>query len=299
MSAIERQDVLVIDDSELIHALLRVRLQHEAIDLHHAYSAEEGLAAAKAIKPHLILLDVSMPKTSGFELCRILKQDPELVQIPVIFLTGAAGVASKLWGFDVGAVDYVTKPFEPAELRARVRSALRTRKLLQMLEERARIDGLTGLWNRSYFDRRLAEEIAVCNRHDRQLSLVLVDVDHFKRINDTYGHPFGDRVLEAIGRTLEKGRGTDVVFRYGGEEFAVIARHTPLESAMTLADSMRHRIEAMNLTGNNGEPVVVTASFGVAGSEALETPTPAALLAAADAALYVSKREGRNCVRAA
>lgn len=298
MGDVDRQEVLVIDDSELIHALLRARLQHEGVDLHHAHSAEEGLAKARALRPDLILLDVSMPDISGFEVCKRLKSDPELVRIPVIFLTGASSVANKVEGLDLGAVDYVTKPFEHAELRARVAAALRTKRLLDMLEQRARIDGLTGLWNRSYFDRKLQEETAVCRRYGRTVSLILVDVDHFKKVNDTYGHPFGDRVLEGVGRTLRRVRETDAACRYGGEEFAIIATHTGRTPAFGLADEIRDRIAAMTLV-SNGSPVPVTASFGVSSSEGIEHPTSEILLSAADAALYEAKRSGRNCVRVA
>ena len=153
------QTVLVIDDSPDVHRLLEVRLRPEGLILHCALSAEEGLAKARDAKPDLILLDVDLPLMTGFEVCQKLKEDSTLAQVPVIFLTGASEVHTKVQGFDLGAVDYVTKPFEPAELRARVRAALRTKRYHDLLSARSHVDGLTGVWNRSYFNQRFGEEV--------------------------------------------------------------------------------------------------------------------------------------------
>src|SRR5450631_822939 len=140
--------VLAIDDSPDIHRLLDVRLKPEGLVVHHALDAQDGLAQASRIQPDLILLDVDLPLITGFEVCRKLKDDPALAHVPIIFLTGATDVYTKVQGFDLGAVDYVTKPFEPAELRARVRAALRTKRFHDILAARSHIDGLTGIWNR-------------------------------------------------------------------------------------------------------------------------------------------------------
>src|SRR5579863_2083834 len=187
------QSVLAIDDSPDIHKLLDVRLRPEGLILHHALTADEGLAMARDLKPDLILLDVNLPLVTGFEVCKKLKDDPPTANIPIIFLTGASEVYSKVQGFDLGGVDYVVKPFEPAELRARVRAALRTKRFHDLLSARAHVDGLTGIWNRSYFEQRMAEEISRTQRHGGAVSLVMLDLDHFKRLNDDFGHPFGDQ----------------------------------------------------------------------------------------------------------
>ncbi|HEY4117046.1 MAG TPA: response regulator, partial [Byssovorax sp.] len=191
--------LLVIDDSHDIHSLLEVRLRPEGLRVHHAHDGEQGVKMTEALLPDVILLDVEMPEVSGFDVCRRLKADPRTSGIPIIFLTGASDVDTKVHGFDLGAVDYVTKPFEPAELRARVRAALRTKRYQDLLETRASIDGLTGLSTRRCFDERLAAEVQLANVERRSLSLVMLDVDHFKSLNDTYGHPFGDRVLQSLG----------------------------------------------------------------------------------------------------
>ena len=292
------QSVLVIDDTEDIHHLLGVRLRSEGLELHHASSAAEGIACARTVVPDLILLDIDMPRMNGFEVCRALKADPTTSAIPVIFLSAASDVDDKVAGFDVGAVDFVTKPFNTAELRARVRAALRTKRYQDMLAQRAQIDALTGLWNRGYFDQRLDDEIAAARRYDRDVTLVLVDLDHFKKLNDAHGHPFGDRVLQATGEVLASTvRATDAACRYGGEEFALILTETPSSGALTCAERVRDRIERLGLQ-SRAKPVLTTASLGFACTSAIpkDSLTPQSILAAADGALYAAKQGGRNRV---
>lgn len=295
------QSVLVIDDSPEIHQLLAVRLKPEGLALHHSHSADDGLACALDLRPDLVLLDVDMPGRTGFEVCERLKSDPRTLGIPIIFLTGSGDVESKVRGFDLGGVDYVTKPFEPAELRARVRAALRTKRFQDLLESRANVDALTSLWNRAYFDRRVNEEMAAVSRYGRVVSLVLIDIDHFKRLNDSYGHPFGDQVLSRIGELLwETAREADAPCRYGGEELACILTETDLEGATTVAERLRQRISSLALS-QKGASVVVTASFGVGSTEQSmgHAWTGADLIRRADEALYAAKHGGRNRVCAA
>jgi diguanylate cyclase (GGDEF)-like protein len=289
------QTLLVIDDSVDIHRLLDVRLRPEEVVLYHAHTAEEGLAKARDLKPDLILLDVELPVMSGFEVCESLKQDPALAEIPVIFLTGATDIHTKVQGLELGAVDYVVKPFDPAELRARVRAALRTKRYHDLLSARANVDGLTGIWNRSYFNQRFGEEIAAAQRYSRFVSLVMLDLDHFKAHNDTFGHPFGDRILQVVGDILHSAvRTTDAPCRFGGEEFALILTETPAEGALVIAERIRQRI-AGTVFRPKDVSVPVTASFGVASSEAFgETVSVARMIRAADEALYRAKNEGRN-----
>jgi len=294
--------VLVIDDSRDIHDILYVRLKPEDVALHCAMDAHDGLAKARDLLPDLILLDIDMPGMSGLELCQKLKSDAATASVPIIFLTGSTDLDCKVQGFDLGAVDYVTKPFQPAELRARVRAALRTKRYHDLLSRRAQIDGLTGLWNRAYFDRRLDEETAAVQRYGRKLSLVLLDVDHFKRVNDTHGHPFGDRVLQLVGEAMHRAlRTVDAPCRYGGEEFAVVLTQTDLAGAMIVAERLRAAVAGLGLA-HRGTPVPVTASCGVAAGE-LVSPTSrcssALLVEMADEALYAAKQAGRDRVSAA
>lgn len=297
-----RPVVLVIDDSQDIHDILAVRLKPEQVDLHAALEAQDGLTRARALVPDLVLLDIDMPNMTGFEICQRLKDDPMTAAVPIIFLTGAAEVHTKVQGFDLGAVDYVTKPFEPAELRARVRAALRTKRYHDLLATRAQIDGLTGLWNRAYFDRRLREEALAAVRYERPVSLVLLDLDHFKRLNDDHGHPFGDRVLQAVGEILwGELRAVDAPCRYGGEELGLILTHTDLDGAMVVGERVRAAIASMSLR-HKGAQVRVTASVGVSATSLVEPRTAVTgelMIDLADQALYRAKRGGRDRVERA
>ena len=293
------QTILAIDDSPEIHQLLKVRLKNLDVELSHAHCGFDGFDQAQASNPDLILLDVMMPDASGFDICRKLKATSETRNIPVIFLTGASDVDQKVLGFDVGAVDYIQKPFDSAELNARVRAALRTKRFQDMLAQRAMIDGLTGLWNRAHFDQRLHEEIAAAQRYDRPMSLIMMDVDKFKNLNDNHGHPFGDEVLQAIGDVLqESARMTDWPCRYGGEEFGFILRETDLEGAIIMAERVRAEIEGLELR-NKAQAVSVTASFGVVSSTLCMNPVELSskwVIESADKALYAAKESGRNRV---
>lgn len=290
--------VLAIDDSELIHRLLEARLQGENLELHSATSSEEGLKKAKLLQPEVVLLDIGLEGMNGFELLTKLKEDNETQNIAVIFISATVEPMDRVRGLDMGAIDFITKPFDALELKARVRSALRTQYLVKMLEQRAQLDGLTGLWNRRYFDQRLEQEISEAKRHKRVLTLALCDVDRFKRLNDQFGHPFGDMVLEKVAQILSGGRTSDIVCRYGGEEFGLIFSSTNIERGREVAERLRVAIEEAAWPGN--PDLVVTASFGVCDTECLDGDlTTEAMLKAADMALYKAKQNGRNCVKAA
>jgi diguanylate cyclase (GGDEF)-like protein len=292
------QTVLVIDDDEDIHALIDVRLKPECVHVLHAADAEAALALARSRSPDLILLDLDLPGKSGLDLCKELRDTLELSAIPVIFLTGTVDVAMKVRAFDAGAMDYVTKPFDAVERRARVRAALRTKRLLDMLATRAKVDGLTGIWNRAFFDARLAEAAASHLRYGRPVSVLIVDVDHFKALNDIAGHPFGDQVLRRVAATVgSQLRSGDVACRYGGEEFGVILHECERGAARTVGERIRERIEQLELV-HAGRKMPITASVGYGSSDMLpgQPVTAEALLAIADRGLYVAKRGGRNRV---
>jgi diguanylate cyclase (GGDEF)-like protein len=228
-----------------------------------------------------------------------MKSNPHTSDLAIIFLTSKSDVATKVEAFESGAVDYVTKPFDPVELRARARAALRTRRYQDLLASCARIDALTGLWNRTHLDERLTEEMSAAHRHKRAVSVVRLDVDNFESINDQFGRPFGDMVLQRVARALSATvRESDTVCRYGGESFAIILRETSGEQAFVAAERMRLAIAGTPLL-HLQRPVRVTASFGVsshsprAGSDC---PPPLALVGAANRALHQAKQAGRNRV---
>ncbi len=290
------QSILAIDDSEEIHRLLDVRLRNEGLIIHHALNAEDGLAKARELQPDLILLDVVLPSTSGFALCRTLKEDPRTAHVPIIFLTGTSDMENKVAGLDLGATDYVTKPFDAAELCARVRSALRNKRCVDLLAAKAQLDALTGMWNRGYFNQRLSDELAATRRYGRKVTLIMLDIDHFKRINDEHGHPVGDRVLVAVGEVLSSSvRTADAPCRYGGEEFAIILSETDLAGAMTVCERIQERLALLEVKTRDSK-LTVTASIGVVSSECLERAanTPERLIESADDALYRAKQSGRN-----
>jgi len=289
--------VVAIDDSKLIHRLLRARLKHENVQLHGAMSGAEGLELVHRLHPEVILLDVEMPEMDGFEVLRALKADVSTSDIPVIILSGSCDTERKVQGLDLGAHDFVTKPFDFSELQARVRAALRLRRMLRMLAQRAHIDGLSGLWNRAYFDEQIAREFAGARRHGTNLALVLCDVDRFKSINDRFGHPFGDRVIEIFATILQSERSTDIACRYGGEEFVLLMPRTDAAGAGNAAERCRGRLESC--TWERRPELVITASFGVADLRLLGASSPEDLIGAADRALYQAKEGGRNRVQVA
>ena len=285
--------VLIVDDSPDALALAKARLGKEGLELICADGGRAGLETASREKPDLILLDVDMPDLSGFDVCRSLKANDELCMIPIIFLSGSGGPEDKVKGLNLGAVDYVTKPFDAFELRARVNAALRTKHMQDLLIEHARIDPLTGLTNRRGLMERLRQEWSRIQRYGGVLSFIMGDVDHFKRLNDTYGHTTGDRALcEIAGAIAGQCRETDLPVRYGGEEFAIVVPDEAAGAAR-LAERCRQAIENIRL--NIGpETARMTASFGVV--DAADADSPETMIQQADEALYRAKDAGRNRV---
>lgn len=288
--------VLLIDDCYDVYRLLRARLRSESIDLVGVTSGAEGLQTALDIKPSIILLDLDMPEMDGFEVLRHLKSHPATLGIPVIVLSGIQSPHDKVTAFDLGAVDYITKPFELTELRIRVRSALRLFSLMRMLEQKAQIDGLTGLWNRAHFDERWEQEIERARRHGKPVSLAILDLDHFKSINDTYGHPAGDSVIQGLAKIVQRqARASDICCRFGGEEFVIVMPETPPEDARTLCERIRAELEETDWPRHPKRKVTVSCGVaGVAGVEGGQTPDKTPWIEAADKALYASKEGGRN-----
>jgi two-component system cell cycle response regulator len=290
--------VLIIDDSPEAIAVARVRLASEDnLTILCAEGGRRGLEMLKSERPDLVLLDVDMPDLSGFDLCKTIKSDPELCMIPIIFLTGSGGPEDKVRGLDLGAVDYISKPFDAFELRARVRAALRTKHFQDLLIEHAQIDPLTSLHNRRALQDRLAQEWERLMRHGGRLAFIMVDLDHFKRVNDTYGHSVGDRVLQEAAKVLQgQCRKIDLPVRYGGEEFAFVMPEVTVFDAANLAERCRSGMEKIAVKAGSGT-VGITASFGVSDSDGVGSTD--ALIERADRALFQAKESGRNRVEIA
>ena len=292
--ALDSMKILIIDDDVDSLAIAKLRLKKVGYEIESASNGVEGLEKAAQISPDLILLDVQMPGKSGFEVCKELKLNSELRNIPVIFLSATDDVSEKVKGLDLGAVDYVTKPFDIFELRARVRAALRTKRLQDLLLKYGEVDSLTEIYNRRVLMERLQQEWGRIQRKPAPLSFIMVDIDNFKLVNDTYGHPVGDNVLVGFSNILSQAiRSGDIVGRYGGEEFGIVMTNCTSSEAALAADRYRIEIEKAVFVARKQE-FSVTASFGV--SDSTGRANIDELIKGADAALYKAKETGRNKV---
>jgi diguanylate cyclase (GGDEF)-like protein len=279
--------ILIADDDADIRLLVTMRLERAGYRVLSAQNGEEALQLAAEHDPDLLLLDVSMPVLNGHELCLALTAENPSPP-PVIFLSGRTMPKDRVLGLEAGAVDYMTKPFDAKELVARVSIALRTGRRMASLAHDASIDRLTGLLNRAQLDDRLADAIARAGQLGTNLGCVLLDLDHFKSINDRFGHLTGDDVLREVASRLRRNlRSADVVFRYGGEEFCVLAEGGDGPGTVFVGEKLLAAIAAEPING-----IEVTASAGVA-IWTSGFDEPAELLAAADAALYEAKDAGR------
>jgi diguanylate cyclase (GGDEF)-like protein len=294
-----RPRVLIIDDVSSNIEILGEALSQD-YDVRFACSGQEGLDIALADPPDVILLDVVMPEMDGFEVCRRLKDLDDLQNIPVIFVTARDAEEDQGIGLSLGAVDYITKPFNPALVRMRVRNHAESKRRADLLASLAMIDGLTHLPNRRRFDEQLELEWKHCQRDAVPLSLLLMDIDDFKGFNDHFGHGEGDACLQRVADALAKAahRPTDLLARYGGEEFVAILPNTDAIGARQVGERLRAAVEALAIPHAPREVGrVVTLSVGCAtGTPHNPDLTPSALLKAADDQLYAAKRDGRNRV---
>jgi diguanylate cyclase (GGDEF)-like protein len=284
------QRTMIVDDSIPLHKLIKTHLDGAGLEFYSAYDGPSALSLAAELRPRLILLDVDMPGMDGFEVCRRLKANVDTTTIPIIFLTADFHANDKVMGLDLGAVDYVTKPFKPEELCARVRASLRAR---QLLEQKAMIDGLTGLWNHKYLEDHTAAQLSLASRSGWPLSCIALDVDGLRQINRKHGIPFGDEILRSIGNILLKQcRAEDAVCRGEGGKFTVVVSAMSRAGAGHLAERLCSQVQT-ELRSHAGKEVRVTCSFGVADSL---VASDAALLTRAEAALVRAKQNGGNCV---
>jgi diguanylate cyclase (GGDEF)-like protein len=268
-----------------------------------ATSGAQALTLCRDRLPDLLLLDVQMPGMDGFELCAQLKADAALSAIAVIFVTSNDRPEDETRALEAGAADFISKPFNPAVVRARVRAQLTLKRQADLLREMVFIDGLTGVHNRRHFDDRLTTEVQRARRTGAKLALLMADVDFFKRYNDCYGHVAGDECLRRVASALKSclRRPADVLSRYGGEEFACILPDTDLSGAMAVAQHMELEVRALHLPHARSDVgVLVTLSIGVAVAPPSGGCEAAALVGLADEQLYRAKAEGRArvCARA-
>jgi len=292
-----RARILLVDDEYIYIVLLADTLDTD-YEIVYATSSANAIEIATSTKLDLILLDVMMPGLNGYEICTRLKEDDRTKDIPIIFVTSLADAGAETKGLRLGAVDYITKPFDPEPVKARVSTQIKLKVAQEKLALLAATDGLTGLWNRAHFDAMLAYEYSRHIRSGGELSLILLDVDHFKAFNDTYGHVSGDDCLRQVALAISgtASRLTDVVARYGGEEFILLLPETSLEGAMILAEKVRKCISDLDLPHRLSNEGHITASFGVSCSRIRLLSAQSELVIEADMQLYAAKAAGRNRV---
>jgi diguanylate cyclase (GGDEF)-like protein len=311
-------DILVVDDTPENLTVLRQMLTEQGYRVRPALSGEIALKAVQVDIPDLILLDIMMPGMDGFEVCRKLKAEAGTRDIPVLFISALNEEADKIKGFQVGGVDFITKPFHGAEVLARVEIHLALRnmhlQLLAEIEERkqaeqalleanrnldrlASLDGLTKIANRRQFDLHLQQEWKRLRREQVPIAIILCDIDYFKPYNDAYGHVAGDKCLKQIAQGIRRAvkRPADLVARYGGEEFAVILTNTDIDGAVKVAEEIRKEIGILKIPHEQSKVGRhVSLSMGVSSTVPDRSIKPEEFINDADQLLYQAKEAGRD-----
>lgn len=291
-----RGRILIVDDMmENVLVLNNIlKEQHEVL---FALKGDKAIELAQTRAPDLILLDAVMPDMDGYTVCTKLKHDPLTVDIPIIFITALTDVQDETRALDIGAVDFISKPVNPSIVQARVRTHLTLKRQTDLLRRLTLSDGLTGIGNRRCFDEQYQREWRRCQRNQRSLSLMLIDVDHFKLYNDHYGHQAGDEALQRFGNLLNQTiqRSSDLAARYGGEEFVVLLSETDTEHAFVVARKIHHALADMAMPHQVSPTAkTITVSIGLASLVPDGGLAPDSLLERADQALYRAKHSGRN-----
>ena len=293
-----RQRILIADDTQEVLALLEAVLGEE----YEIITALDGLRALELAveqQPDLILLDVLMPGLDGFEVCRRLRCEERTQRIPIVFLTGLNAVEDEQRALELGAIDFIAKPIQPAIVRLRIRNHMELKQYRDFLEDLSLADGLTAIGNRRRFDEVLLSEWRRARRTRSVVGLALLDVDFFKLFNDRYGHAMGDDCLRQVAATIAMlvRRPGDLCARYGGEEFAVILPQTDLSGVLTLGERIRQSVTALEIPhADSSVCPMVTVSVGAASMRPTGDATPEDLLRLADKRLYEAKTAGRNRV---
>lgn len=288
--------ILVVDDNSNNVRLLKDILEDEYYTVYTTDSGFSVLDMARNLKPDAILLDIMMPGMDGFEVCQLLKRDDEVMDIPVIMVTAKTEGNDLKNAFEIGAVDYIKKPFDELEVIARINSVLRTKQNQDKLKEKANRDGLTGAYNHALLIELFEKEIRKQESNGDDLSFIMLDIDHFKKINDTYGHTVGDVVLKELSSILSTSiTERDFVGRYGGEEFSIVLTNTNEINTYEMCERIKSKIQ--NHKFHAGDMTIqVTVSMGYYCKISTDTISSFDMLKRADEALYRAKQNGRNRV---
>lgn len=291
--------LLIVDDVQKNLQILGTLLK-EDYQINLATNGKMAVEMVKKNLPDLILLDIMMPEMDGFETCMELKKQNEFKDIPIIFLTARSNPEDIVKGFEMGAVDYITKPFNSLELKVRIKNHIDLRQKTLMLQSLSERDGLTRIPNKRRFNDFINMEWRRCLRAYLPISLLMIDIDYFKLFNDNYGHVAGDECLKKIAKTIAGTfqRPGDLAARFGGEEFSVVMSDTSLDIAVKMAQQMRERINRLKLP-HEFSPVKshVTVSIGISSVVPTMNQHPEKLIMAADKALYHAKKSGRNQIQ--
>lgn len=294
----KKQSILIVDDESKSIKILNNILKDE-YKVFFATNGKNAIEFAERQKPDLILLDVMMPDMDGYEVCKKLKSSVTTKDIIVIFITAMSQETHEITGLGVGAVDYISKPFNHDIVKLRVNINLELKKHREFLENLSQIDGLTGIANRLKFDDYLDHEWKRAKRIKAQLSLIMIDIDYFKQFNDVYGHIAGDECLKRVAKTLAQSsqRSVDLVARYGGEEFVCVLPNSDADGALVVAENMRQMVASLNILHSNSKAAShVTISMGVSCVVPTRDSNSKNLIDFADKALYQAKKNGRNRV---
>jgi two-component system, cell cycle response regulator len=298
-------NVLIIDDADSVRYHIISTLKKVALFEHYREARDgiDGFKSLLAAKTDLIICDLEMPRMDGFKFMQMVNSREDLRDIPIIMLTGREDRDLKIKGLEQGACDYVTKPFDAGELVARVKVQLKIKSLQdelkrsnELLKELSNTDPLTHLYNRRYLTKVLSSELIRAKRYNESLSFIILDIDHFKKVNDAYGHQNGDTVLSAVAEVVQAGRRCyDIVARYGGEEFVLVLPGTTLAGGITVAQRLREDVRLISFKPPL-ELLSITISLGVATFPSAQIEDEDSLIRQADEALYRAKQNGRNRV---
>jgi diguanylate cyclase (GGDEF)-like protein len=292
----ERKNSLLIIDDEKMNLKVLTHILGSEYTIYTASSGASGIEKARDYKPDLILLDILMPDMDGYETLAELRNDEKTQNIPIIFITGLNSIEDEEKGLSLGTVDYISKPFGAMIVKLRVRNQIKIINQFRTIQHLSMIDQLTNLPNRRSFDERLRIEWNRATREQVPIGFLMIDVDKFKKYNDTYGHQQGDVVLKTVAKVFTQSikRAGDFVARWGGEEFTVLLPNTVLDGALDLAESIRMNVENAPVPCIDGSANKVTVSIGVSSMIPIQGSSVDALISNADAALYMAKDQGRN-----
>jgi diguanylate cyclase (GGDEF)-like protein len=293
---IENKNTLLVVDDENISIKLLVDILSMEYTIYTATSGQNAIEKAKEYKPDLILLDIILPDMDGYDTLSELKKCEDTYKIPVIIITGLDSEENEEKALSLNASDYITKPINPMIVKLRVRNQIQIVNQIRTIERLSMLDQLTGIPNRRSFDERLQMEWRRAKREQVPISLMIIDLDKFKRINDTYGHQQGDIVLQAVAKSLQKAfnRPADFAARWGGEEFIVLLPSTHLAGAVNIAEKIRSGVEKIEVPYYEGVIIKLTVSIGVTSLIPEQNSSVNAFISNADKALYAAKDAGRN-----